>query len=203
MKLRNVSIFFVFIFCLLIVMFCQPSDESMSEETKSKDEFENALHVSDDAKALFEQGKAKEHLREDIMDNFKGKLIDLFDKDDFIEMDRILAKKHVILEDTTSDYGRVKSNDQYKRLFKQAKEKKQEEYKDKKIILEIRITHISVDKLMETKYIEGDSPEEKELDMIARFTFTYHIKPNGGSSAENQGGGGSGESLHRRVCDWY
>jgi hypothetical protein len=183
-------------------MFCQPAAKE-NPIAQTKDDLDHLMRISADVAELFEKNDARENLKTEILINFKKLLEDDFKNDLFRKMGKILDERHAILEDVTKDYGRVKSNDQFHRLFKEAKEKKGKDYPGKNIILNIVITHITVDKIVEHREVEGETPDERTVDMIARVIFTYHIMPEGGSLEENQGGGGSGEYLHRKVCTWY
>lgn len=203
MKSRNFSLLFIFVFCFLIVMFCQ-TDEKEIQGTQSLEQLAKLIHVSGDAADLFnEEVRAKlleaiNNFRNAFQDYFNSIETDYFPKSD---VNTLLQDKHVILEDVTKVYHRVSTGDQYCRLLREAKEEKARSLEATlgDIQLCIVIKHITVDKIEETRF----DHEGEQVNMIARVIFKYHILGRNGSFDENTAGGGSGEFLHRRVCTWF
>jgi len=201
MKFRNLALFFAFVFCLLIVMFCQSAEEE-KPLTQTKELIAKLIHVSKDAEELFTE-KAKQSLIEEVL-TFKVTLERDFlpntDKAPLPTIGDFLEEKHAILEDITTQYGRAKKKDDFNRIFREGKINKAAELKvgRDKIKVYIYFKHITVDLIEEAREVDGEP-----VNMISRVIFTYHIKPKGGSFAENLRGGGSGELLHRNICRWH
>jgi len=203
MKSRNLSLLFIFVFCLLVVTFCQSSSEEITL-TQTQEELEKLIHVSADVGDLFDK-EAKDNLineimsfREEFKEYFGGIGLDSFPKSELITL---LGDKHVILEDVTEIYHSVSTGDQYCRLLRQMKEEKARSLtiamQEIGIFLEFK--HITVDKIEESRVDHKGEP----LNMIARVVFKYHINRANHPLPDNQAGGGSGEFLHRRVCTWF
>ena len=209
MKSKNLALFFTFVFCLFFVMFCQPAEEekpiTKTEEARAYS-IAKLMDVSKDAEELFTE-KAKESLIEELI-KFKVILERDFlpntDDDPKSTIGDLLEKKHAILEDITTQYGRVKKKDDFNRIFGDGKEQKADELgvAKNKIKLTIDFLHIRIDRIYEYREIEGNTSDEKCVNLIARAIFKYSINGTGKPPSENQAGGGSGEFLHRRICTW-
>jgi hypothetical protein len=183
-------------------MFCQ-TEEKEIQLTQTPEQLRRLIHVSEDASDLFNE-VARDNLLESLSE-FKGFVEGYFnpgsvDPPDFL-IGEILENQNAIVEDTSRKYKRVKKWGQFWKLFKKGKINKANELGIgmDEIILYIEFKHIIIDKIVE----EREDDDGQPLNMIARVSFKYHIMRSNTSLAENQGGGGSGEFLHRNICDWF
>ena len=89
MKSKNLAIFFALVFCLLVVMFCQPAAKE-NPIAQTKDDLDHLMRISADVAELFEKNDARENLKTEILINFKKLLEDDFKNDLFRKMGKIL-----------------------------------------------------------------------------------------------------------------
>lgn len=204
MKFRNLSLLCIFLFCLLIVMFCQTEEQVIRTQCEqTPEQLADLIHVSGDAMKLFNDA-AKENLIGTIID-FKNNVEKSFlpgnNEDPIAAIGDFLEDQNVILEDTTRNYKRIKRAAHFYRLFREGKINKAKELGVEKaeIGLCIEIKHITIDKIEEEKYDD----EGNLLNMIARVIFKYRIQRIDDPRSNNQAGGGSGEFGHRNICTWF
>lgn len=201
MKFRNLCLLGIFVFCLLIVMFCQ-TDEKYLRPAQTADEIDGLIMAHGAAVDLLTD-EAKTNLvntligfRDSVQNSFKSGSAENPDPG----IGGLLEAKHVILEDITKNYKRAKNWGQFNRLMRVGKTNKANELgvgKDQ-IGLYIVFLHIYVTKIKEAREDDQGVP----LNMIARVIFEYHIEQIGGPPSKNDAGDGSGEFEHRDICTW-